>query len=356
MSDAAVSRRDFLKAAAGVATALSGCAHRRGDGANARRLNIFNWADYLHPDVVPEFERRYGIEVTCDTYASNEALLAKMQAGGSRYDIIVPTGYNVRHLRKLGLIKALDKEKIKGFHRIMPRFKDPAFDPGCRYSVPFMWGSTGIGYNRSAFAASDEPYDWDVFWDRGLAGRMTLLDDARETLGMALKRRGHSYNTTAEPLLKTAVNDLIAQKPLTMAYTSDQVIIQLASGDSLLSLVYSGDAYQARRANPQVSYVIPASGASIWVDSWCIPESAPHVENAYLWINFMLEPEIAARTADYVGYATPNMQARLLVSPELRADRNLYPGDELLDKCEEIGDVGAATFLYDRMWTELKCA
>ncbi len=245
MSASRVSRRDFLKVtlSAAASAAIWGCSQWPAVEPKAKQLNVFNWADYLHPDAIPEFERRYGIRVVYDTFASNETLLARMQGGGSRYDIVVPTSYSVGYLGKLGLLSRLDKERLPNFKQIMNRLQDPAYDPGCRYSVPFMWGSTGIGYDRTAFASpADEPRDWQVFWNNRLAHRMTLLDDARETIGMALKRRGGSYNTTDEKHIRQAVGELIAQKPLTMAYTSDQVITQLAAGDSLLSMVYSGDA------------------------------------------------------------------------------------------------------------------
>jgi spermidine/putrescine transport system substrate-binding protein len=322
------------------------------------QLNIFSWADYLFPDAIAQFEQRYGIHVNYDTYASNESLLAKLQAGASNYDVIVPTSYMVITLNKLGLLSRLDKAKLPNFKYVLPRFQNPTFDPHCEHTVPYTWGTTGIAFNAKAFSNDEKqfPKDWDVFWDKNLALRMTLLDDARETLGMALKRRGHSYNSLDKTQIQDACNDLKQQKPLVMSYTSDQVIIQLASGDSLASLAYSGDVYQAIRDNKDVRYRIPESGASIWSDNLCIPESAPHKENAYKWLNFMMEPEIAAACANYTRYATPNEKAQKLIEPELLTDKNLYPPENILAKCEEIGDIGSMIFFYDQMWTELKCS
>jgi spermidine/putrescine transport system substrate-binding protein len=184
---------------------------------------------------------------------------------------------------------------------------------------------------------------------------MTLLDDPREALGMALKRKGHSYNTRNTKEIEAAANDLKEQKPLTMCYTSDQTIIQLAAGDSFLAQAYSGDVYQAARSNKSVRYIIPHSGASLWVDNMCMPSTAPHVDNAYKWLNFMLEPKIAAANAKFTRYATPNQAAFDLVGDDLRSDTNLYPSEQLLSRCDELGDVGQLVFLYDRLWTELKC-
>jgi spermidine/putrescine transport system substrate-binding protein len=352
-----LTRRDFLlglTATVSGAISLSACRPKPTNGKSSKELHLYSWADYLHPDTIPEFERRYGIKVVYDTFASNESLLAKMQAGGGDYDLIVPTSYMVRQLKKLQLLRPLDKDRLPNFKNLMSRFQNPAFDPHCRYSLPYTWGTTGIGYNSAVFP-DDANLDWDVFWDKRLAHRMTLLDDERETMGMSLKRNGHSYNTTSPELLRQACQDLAKQKPLTMCYTSDQVIVHLASSDSLLSLVYSGDAYQAARDNPQVRYQIPASGASLWTDNLCIPKSARNPENAHLWMNYMLEPEVAAATANYTRYATPNQKALPLVQADLLKDKNIYPPEDLLQKCEELGDIGSAIFLYDRLWTELKC-
>ena len=352
-----VSRRQFLYSAAGLllSGALASCGENAGSNA-ANELNIYGWADYLHEDVIPEFQKQTGITVIYDTFASNEALLAKVEAGGSNYDLILPSNYAVAKLRKGGYLKRIDKEQLPNFKHLMERFQNPGFDPHCQYSVPYMFGTTGIGFNKKAFPGGNYPRDWDAFWDKQLAGRMTLLEDARETLGFALKHRGHSYNSTDPQLIAEACNDLIAQKSLVMCYSSDQVITYLSSGDALLSLAYSGDVCQAWRTNPEVGYIIPASGASMWVDSFCIPKNAPHVENALKWINFLLEPRIAAMNANHTFYATPNKDALPMVEPKLLADKNLYPPESILSKCEELKDIGAALYTYDLYWTQLKCA
>jgi spermidine/putrescine transport system substrate-binding protein len=352
-----ISRRLLLGCAveAGAMVLLPGCS-RSSQKERANELHLYSWADYLHPDAIAEFEKRYGLKVIYDTYASNEALLAKMQAGASNYDVIVPTSYMVKSLKKLGLIQKLDKERLTNFKYTMPRFQNTAFDPHCDYAMPYTWGTTGIGYNSAAFSGRAQPDDWEVFWDDRLTRRITLLDDARETLGMALKRKGHSYNTTDTHMILEARNDLIGEKPLVMSYTSDQVILQLASGDCLASLVYSGDAFQAARENTDVRYVIPRSGSSIWTDNLCVPTTAPNVKNAYLWLNYMMEPAVAAATANYTRYSTPNVQALKMIDPELLENKNLYPTESVMDRCETIGDIGQTIFVYDRMWTELKCA
>jgi spermidine/putrescine-binding protein len=355
-----LSRRHFLKNAAQVVlggSVLTGCDNRQNAGTRQRQLNIYSWADYLPPEAICNFEQRYGVSVVYDTFASNEALLARMTAGSVDYDVIVPTNYAVFKLKQLKLLKPIDKDRVPNARNLLNRFTRMHFDPGGVYSVPYTFGTTGIGYNARAFAERgiQAPSDWEAFWDNRLRGRMTILEDARESIGLSLKRLGKSYNSVDEGEIAAATRELVKQKPLIMCYTSDQVIVYLGSGDSLLSLAYSGDAHQSARNNADIKYTIPASGASMWVDNMCIPASAPHEDLALLWINYILEPEVSASLTNYTYYPTPNEAARRLVNPELLADKTLYPPDSLLDKCEEIKDIGSGIFIYDRAWTELKC-
>ena len=358
-----MNRRKFIKTAiAAVSGGLSTAAcslektFRRNESVQ-KQLNIYSWPDYIQPEAIPEFERRYGIKVVYDTVASNEGLIAKFQAGASDYDIIVPSNYTVTKLRELDKLSPIDKDRLSNYKYLMERFKSRQFGPEGSYAIPYTFGTTGIAFNTKApcYENGKYPSDWDVFWDKRIAGRMTLLEDQRETIGFALKRRGHSINCVDEKLIQEACNDLKEQKKLTMCYTSDQVITCLSTGDSWLSLAYSGDAQQASRSNPDVKYIIPQSGASMWVDNLCIPKNAPHPDAAYLWLNYMLEPKVAAALSDFCFYASPNEEARKFVNPELVADKSLYPPDDVLDHCEEIGDIGKGIFIYDRLWTELKC-
>jgi len=339
---------------------LQGCSQSNDsikNGGHRKQVNVFSWADYLPPHAIEDFEQRFGIRVVYDTFASNEALLARMEAGSSDYDVIVPTGYIVSKLRALKLLKPIDKQRLPNYKYLMGRFTQMSFDPGGDYTVPYTFGTTGIGYNAPAFAEKNipAPNDWDIFWDERLKGRITLLEDARETIGFAEKRRGNSYNSVQPQAVAEALQDLIRQKPLTMCYTSDQIIVYLASGDALLSLAYSGDAHQAARWNKDVRYVIPESGTSMWIDNMCIPAHAPHEENALLWINYMLEPQVSAALTDYTYYATPNHEALKYIAKTNLDDKTLYPPESVLDKCDELKDIGNGIFLYDKAWTELKC-
>ena len=253
-----ISRRSFLWSALSAATCsamMTGCSASERRAQNPKQLNIYSWADYIHPKTIPEFERRYGLKVVYDTFSSNESLLAKMQAGATQYNIVVPTSYMVTQLRKLTLLDEIQHDRLPSLAaNIKKRFQNPAFDPGLRYSVPYTWGTTGIGFDTTMFESrnkNDWPRDWDIFWDDRLRGRLTLLDDARETIGMSIKRCGHSFNTVDTTVISSAASELMSEKPLVMCYTSDQVIVQLAAGDSALALGYSGDVYQVRCVQQQ---------------------------------------------------------------------------------------------------------
>ncbi len=358
----AFSRRTFCaKALAAlvslpIMSVLSGCGSQSA-GKSSNRLNIFSWADYLHPDCIPEFEKRFGLQVTYDTFSGNEQLLAKLQAGATEYDIVMPSNYMVQELHKLDKLMPLDHGRLTGLSNLMPRFQDPSFDRGLIYSVPQFWGTSGIACDTAMLERGQPfPDQWEAFWDKRFANRMTLLDDARETIGMSLKKSGKSYNCLDPGDIKAATEELKKQKELVMCYTSDQVIVQLTAEDSMLAMAFSGDAYQAARQNHHVQYRIPKKGASVWVDSFCIPEGAPHVDNAYKWLNYMLEPAVSAKNAQFTKYATANLAARKFLSAEEIEDPNRYPPDSILSKCEELQDLGKSIFLYDRMWTELKCS
>jgi spermidine/putrescine transport system substrate-binding protein len=365
-----ITRRKFLLNAGHALSASlllsSACSVGLSDHPSSRELNIYNWADYIHPDVVPQFEKRYGIRVNYDTFASNEALLTKLEAGATKYDIVVPSNLILRQLIKLDLLQSINHDCLPNLRNLMPHFLSPPSDPLLKHSVPYMWGTTGIAYNldaaRHVLAVAGFPLNtfeekgWGLFWDERFSGRMTLLDDEREALGMSLKRLGYSYNSRERVEITKSKEELLRQKPLLMCYTTEQVIVQLASGDSWLAQAYSGDVYQAARSNSAIRYFIPGQGASTWLDSFSIPKYAPHPDAAHLWINFMLEPEVSVKNAEYTRYATANKIAFDRLDERVRFDKHLYPPEEVIDRCEEIVNAGATASYYDRMWTELKCA
>ncbi len=365
------SRRHFLQgsAAALSAIALSNCSRQLSDvkddasapkgeaagGKASGTLNVYTWADYSDEDLVAEFTKETGIEVTIDIYESNEAMLAKLQAGGGdKYSIMYPSDYMVQQMMGLELLAELDPDRLKGLDTLQPKWEDPGYNPGNTHSVPVSWGTTGLIYNADAL--TNPPQDWDYLWDQKgrLSRRMTLLDDMRETMGAMLKSLGYSYNETDPDKLEEAYERLVDLKPAVSSFKSFGWEDQLFGGDSLLAMVYSVDAIAATLKSSKLKYVIPESGSSVWTDTMVIPEGAPNVDAAYAWINFMLTPEVAAAAVERLKFATPNQAAFDLVSSDLTENKDLFPPQSILDKCDGIAPVGDAIDLYDRYWTQIK--
>jgi spermidine/putrescine-binding protein len=314
-------------------------------------LNVFIWSNYIAPETVKKFEARYGVRVNIDLYDSVEALLAKVQAGNAGYDVLCPTNYAVEILSKQNLLLPLDHSALPHLANIDARFLDPRYDPGNRFSIPYLWGSGGLAYRKSRVGAQDS---WGAMWDERWAGRILMLDDARETFGAALLWKGYSLNTTDEPVLRMAQELLLQQKPLVKAYDSANFQDVLLAGDVWLAQGWNGQFARAMEADSDIEYVIPKEGGSLFVDNLAIPADARNPELAHAFIDFTLEPEIAAEICNTMMYSTPNRAARELLPEAIRENPAIFPSSEVLDRLELIHDIEEATVLYDRLWTEVK--
>lgn len=321
-------------------------------GERERELNIYIWTNYLPEDVLADFEKRTGIDATVDTYDSNEILLEKLQSGVADYDVVVPSDYMLRVLTSEKLLLPLDRDRLQGFDNLDPRFLDQEPDPGNRYSIPYLWGTTGLGYDRTRV----EPVEsWNALFDERHAGRILMLDDPREAFGVALKLMGRSINEKDPAVLRQAAERLKAQKRLVKTYNSSDFANLLAAGDVDLSHGWNGELAEVAAENPRrFAYVVPKEGSTLWIDSLAVPAKAVHVEEAHAFLNFVMEPEIAARIVNGVHYAGANRAALERISPEIRNDPSIYPPKEVLDRCELLQDLGEATQLYDELWTEIK--
>jgi len=320
--------------------------------AGRRRLNVLIWSSYISPQVVREFEQRYQAKVSIETYDSNEAMLAKLQAGVVAYDVIVPSDYMVRILVKERLLLPLDHARLTNLSFLDPAALDLPFDPGNRYSVPYVVGTTGIGYRRDKV---DGPIDsWSVLWDERYRQRLVMLDDMREVFGVALRRLGFSINTTREGELRQALDLLVRQKPLVRAYDSAAFDQLLLSGDAWIAMAYNGQIAKVMKENPTIAYVLPREGCTRTVDNLSIPRTAQDPDLALAFINYLLEPMVAAQNMNDIGYAIPNRAARPWIRPELRDNPALFPPSDALTACEYLSDLGPMTVVYDRYWTELK--
>jgi spermidine/putrescine transport system permease protein len=323
-----------------------------GPAPSAGVLNLYIWSGYIGPETVARFEARHGVRVNVDLYDSNEALLAKLQAGNAGYDVVCPSDYSVAVLRAQGLLRPIEKQRLAHFENLDPAFLDRGFDPGNRHSVPYLWGTSGIAYQSRR--VRQRPDSWAALFDERYRGRILMLDDAREAIGAALKWRGHSQNTRDPRLIAAARADLLRQKPLVRTYNSSNFEDVLLSGDVWLAHAWNGQIAKAMEADPGIAYVLPREGSTLFIDSLAIPRDARHVELAHAFIDFTLEAEVAAEICRTMRYSTPNRAALALLPPELVANPAVFPPPEAVRRLELIEDVGEATALYDRAWTEVK--
>jgi spermidine/putrescine transport system substrate-binding protein len=318
-------------------------------GPIEKELHLYNWSDYIAEDTVPNFEKEFGVQVTYDTYESNEEMVAKLQAGASGYDIVVPSGYIIPLLVATDTIMPINGKYITNAANLSPIFRKLPSDPADKYTVPWQWGTTGVAYRTDKIKI---PIDsWDVFHDRKYARKLTMMDDGREVIGAELRHRGHSLNSTDKEELAQAKADCIDAKKNLKAYISAPVKAQLISGDVWISQLWNGDTTQAKAEQPNLAYVIPKEGCTIWGDSMCIPKSAPNKRAAHEWINYILRPEVGAALSDATGYGTPNA-----ASAKLMKDPVPYPTEDELKRLEYQVDLGKDTETWDRIWTEIKSA
>jgi spermidine/putrescine transport system substrate-binding protein/spermidine/putrescine transport system permease protein len=317
------------------------------------QVNVYIWTNYLPREVIADFERRTGIDVNVDTYDSNEAVLEKLQSGVADYDVVVPSDYMVKILIPQGLIQPLDRARLPHFENLDPRFLDQAFDPGNRHSVPYLWGTTGIGYDKRKVK---EPIDsWRALFDERYAGRILMLDDVREAFGAALKLMGKSINERDPATLRRAAAMLKAQKRLVRTYNSSDFANLLAAGDVDVAQGWNGEMAEAVANAPgRLTYVVPKEGGTLWIDNVAIPQGARNLDAAYAFIDYVLEPATAAKIVNDVHYAGANQAAWPLIDDKIRRDPAIYPPQEVLDRCELIEDLGETMPLLDELWTEIK--
>ncbi|HEY9727127.1 MAG TPA: spermidine/putrescine ABC transporter substrate-binding protein [Chroococcales cyanobacterium] len=361
-------RRQFLKVAASAtlsSVALSGCGWTLAQvrpqvtsKSSSKQLYIYTWDNYTDRDLLDRFTKETGIQAIADVFDSNESMLARLQAGGGgAYSIIYPSDYMVRKMVELGLLRELDHSRLIGLENLFPRFQNPSYDAENRYSVPVSWGTTGLIYNTKKL--NPAPQDWNYLWNnqQKLLKRMSLLNDAREVMGAVLKMLGYSYNSTNSQQIQQAYQKLRELKPSIASFTTDAWRPQMLSGDLLIAMCYSSDANELFKESQDLKYVLPRSGSSLWVDTLAIPKTAPNVEGAYAWINFILQPDVAAQIGERLSFATPNQVAFNQLPSAIQTNQSLFPPESLIEHCEGISPLeDAISEVYDRYWTQLTSA
>ncbi len=315
-------------------------------------LNLFSWADNFNPEVLAAFEKKYNCKINYDVFANNEELLAKIQAGGSAYDVIQPSDYMVATMTKLKLLEPLDAKALPNAQNLIPALRHPKFDPEGKYSVVYTWGVTGIAYNKKFVKKA--PTSWEDLWNPQYKGRLILLNDSREILGMALKKDGYSNNTTDPAELKEAVSDLKELVPNILAFDTDTIKQKFIAEEAWIGTMWSGDAYFAYKDNKNIGFIIPEEGATIWADTFAIPKGSQHKELAQKFINYLYDPEVCAKNYEYIGYNDPTEKSAKYHTEEYNKDPFLNAAKEYIGKGEWLEDIGEALPMYDKYWTELK--
>jgi spermidine/putrescine transport system substrate-binding protein len=317
-------------------------------------LRIFIWEEYINPEVYRLFEREFGAKVVEDNYGSNEDMRAKLQAGGAVYDLVVPSDYMVTLLKKDGLLLPIDLSRIPNLEYLAARFRNPPYDPDHRYSVPYQWGITGIGYNKSQVIPP--PTRWaDLFepaWIEPYKNRISMLNDMREVIAAALLASGHSPETADPQHLAQAQARLLRQKPFLAKYDSESFEDSLASGETVLAQGWSGEITVAQTQNPDIAFVVPDEGTLVFVDNWAIPKGVRQKALAEDFINFVLRPEVSAMIVNHARYASVNEAARAFIKPDILSGPSYYwPEDRRLWWLHDFNDAGR---LYEQVWLELK--
>jgi len=323
-------------------------------GQDSRILHIYTWADYFKPTLIARFEKLNGCRVVIDTYDSNETMYAKIKAGARGYDLLTPTSYMVSLMDSQGMVLKLDHEHLPNLVHVDPEYLNLAIDKTMDHSVPYMIVNTVIAYLGSR--VRDFEPSWAMFDRADLKGRMTMLNDMRETIGAGLKFLGYSLNSTNEAELSAAKEVLIRWKKNIAKYENEQYKTGVASGEFLLVQGYSGDILQVQQENPDVRFAVPREGTAISVDDLIIPEGAREVGLAHAFINYLHDPEVAAENIAFLRYLCPNKDAYPLLSEELRKNPGIFMDPEVKAKSEIIANLGERNALYVKIWDEIKAA
>lgn len=317
-------------------------------------LNVYNWGDYIDKSVLREFEKEFDVKINYEEYANNEEMLAKLKAGGTAYDVIFPSEYMIEYMISADMLHELDYDKLTNYNNLDERFTNLAYDPMNKHSLPFMWGTMGIVYNKNIVTKTVD--SWDLLWDADYAGKILMLDSSRDSLVPAFKKLGYSINTKNIEELNAARDELIKQKPLVRAYEVDTYKDQMIAEEAAMALTWSGDAYLLIDENPNLEFAIPKEGTNLWFDAVAIPKTAQNTDLANEFINFLLRADVAAKNSDYIKFSSPNAAALPLLPEEDVQNEDLYPSGDIMTLGEVFLDLGEFTVEYDRAWTEIKAS
>ncbi len=325
------------------------------DSDNGNKLYVYNWGEYIEPEVLTIFEEETGIEVIYDEFETNESMYSKISSGASLYDLVCPSDYMISKMIEEDLLRPINWDSFTNLEHIGEEYWETAkgFDPELQYALPYTWGTVGILYNT---ALVDEPIDeWADLWDPQYTDEVLMQDSVRDAFMVSLMMLGYSCNSTNETELLEATQALMNQKPIVQAYVVDQVRDKMISGEAKIGVIYSGEAIYTQSENEDLEYIIPKEGSNIWQDCWVIPKNAANPENAEKFLDFLCRPDIALMNFDYIGYSIPNTTAIDMIEDEdLRNSEIAFPHLERynLEVFQYLGE--EMEQYYSNLWKRVK--
>ncbi|RXJ71159.1 spermidine/putrescine ABC transporter substrate-binding protein [Veronia nyctiphanis] len=322
--------------------------------ADTQVLNIYNWAEYMPMEVIQAFEDEYKVSVNYSTFENNESMYTKLKLlDGKGYDLAFASTYFIEKMSNEGMLAKIDKTQIPHLKDVIPGLLNQPFDKNNNYSLPYIWGVTGISYNSEIVDGSNVG-KWADLWKPEFAGQIMLLDDARDVFGMALKANGHSINSKNEDEIKQAYELLTKLRPGVVVYNSDAPHVPFVTGEVGIGQQWNGNAYLAQEEIDGIEFVYPEEGSILWMDNYIIPKHAEHKALAHKFIDFMYRPENQAKMVEELGYPAPSIRAKALLSKEYTENKTIFPDDADVEKGEFTDDVGDAVRIYNKYWQLLK--
>lgn len=330
--------------------------HGTGGISTKDQIVVYNWGEYIDPDVPKNFEKETGIHVVYEEFETNEIMYPKIQSGAVAYDLVCPSDYMIDKMIQNDLLDKIDWSKIPNASNIGRTYfeKSREFDPYNEYSLPYCWGTLGIIYNKSMVKSPVN--SWNILWDPEYKNNILMQDSVRDAFTVALKLAGHSVNSSDPKQLERAEKLLESEKPLVQSYSVDQIRDKMIGGEAALGVTFSGEFLYMQRENPDLDFVLPKEGSNVWIDSWVIPKNAKHKKNAQEFLNYLCRPDVALKNFEYITYATPNTAARELIEDsDIRDNPILFPKDSDLKNSETYRYLGRKTEeLYAKLWREVK--
>lgn len=317
-------------------------------------VNVYVWGGEIPREVIQQFEKDTGIKVNFSTYDSNETMYAKLKASRSSiYDVILPSAYYVERMKKQKMLNKINHQRLSNLSNLDEKFRNNTYDPNNQYSIPLIWGATGIFYDQKQVKSPAR--SWQQLWDPRWKNQLMLLDDSREVFAVALLSLGYKPNDDQPEHIKAAYEQLLKLIPNIKLFASDNIQSIMIDEDAISGTSWNGDAYKAKQENPDIQFIYPDNGFVIWVDCLAIPKNPPHEKEAYAFIDYLLKAQSAKQIAMIEGHAITNQAAIRLLPKDLQNNKIVYPPESVLKRGYFQRDVGEETLsLYNKYWQKLK--